>query len=163
MYATKDAKEPGQDLLIGDLTKYLTRWASVQRDERMGNPALSEGLTLLAACLKRHASRPVCALAELQLQERGSRVRRMRKPAIELSADLDSLEWDQVSAILDSDPYLKKQLTELGERRLGIPRGSLSRMKRAEAIASIRAALDHERSLVAIERQARLAGERRTA
>lgn len=163
MDATKDAKNPGQGLFIGDLTKHLAHWASLQRDERTGNPALSEGLTLLAVCLKRHSSRPVSALAELQLEQRSPRVRRTQKPAIELPADLDSLEWDQVSAILDNELYLKKQLTELGERRLGIPLGSLLRMKRADAIASIRAALDHERSLAAIERQARLAGERRTA
>ena len=152
-----------QGLVIGDLMKHLAKWAAVERDERTGNPSLSEGLTLLAGCLRRHKSSPVSDLAEFRLQRCGERTRVPRKPKIELPTGLNSLESDQVCAILDNERYQKAQLVELGERRLGIPRSKLSRLNRADAITSLRAALDHERSLTAIERHARIAGERRTA
>lgn len=160
---TERANDPRQTLLIGDLIKHLTKWAAIERDERTGNPSFSEGLTLLVACLKRHKSRPVNDLAELRLERYREERRVPAKAKIELPSQLDSLDLNQVSAILDSEHYQKRQLVELGERRLGIPRSKLSRLKREDAIASIRAALDNELSLDAIEHQARVVGERRTA
>lgn len=159
----ENTEHRAEGLLIGDLVKHLARLAAVEQNERTGNPSLSNGLTLLVNCLKRHRSRPVSDLAELRLERYdGSRNRQARKPALELPDRLDSLDCDQVIAILENERYQKKQLIELGERRLGIPRSSLSRLKRTDAIASIRAALDNERSLDAIGRHARLAGQRRT-
>ena len=163
MEATKDSAKHMQDLLIGDIVKYLTRLAAVQQDERTGNASVSEGLRLLVECLQPHKSRPVGDLASLHLGQKTLRVRETRKPPIELPDALESLDWDQVNAILENEQYQKKQIIELGESRFGIPRSRMSRLKRADAIASIRAALDHERSLSAIEHRARVAGERRTA
>ena len=163
MNGTKTTKQPQNGLLIGDLVKHLAQWAAVERDERTGNPSLSEGLTLLVDCLKRHRSRPVSELAELQLRRPDAQRRGTRKPMLPLPDRLDSLEWDQVTAILNNEEYRKSQLIDVAERRLGIPRSRLSRLKRADAIESIREALDHERSLAAIGRHARLAGERRSA
>lgn len=151
------------DLLIGDLVKHLSKWAMLEQDERTGNPSLSQGLTLLVECLKRHQARPVSDLAELELHRHVPRTREARKPLRKLPEHVDSLDWDQVIAILDNEDYQKKQLVELGERRLGIPRSRLSRLKREDAIASIRAAIDNERSLVAIGYHARLVGEQRRA
>lgn len=161
MDEAKNAGKPMESLLIGDLAKHLARLAAVERDERTGNLSLSKGLTLLADCLRRQKARPVCDLAELRLEQCGPRVRGARKPLIELPDQLDALKWDQVIAILDNEQYQKKQLIELGKTRLGIPPSRLSRLKRANAIASIRAALDNERALAAIGHHARLTGERR--
>ena len=83
---------------------------------------------------------------------------RCANPGLELPDQLDTLNWDQVVAILDDERYQKKQLIELGEKRLGIPPSRLLRLKRADAISSIRAALDNERTLAAIGRHARLTG-----
>ena len=163
MDVAENAAQHDRELLIGDLANRLARWAAVERDERMGNPSFSVGLTLLVGCLKRHKARPVTDLADLRLEYGdGSPGREPRKPPLELPDQLDSLEWDQVIAILDNEGYQKKQLVELGERRLGIPRSKLSRLRRDDAIASIRAALDNERSLSVIGQQARLAGQRRS-
>lgn len=156
-------RRKGQELLIGDLAKHLNKWAVIEQDERTGNPSLGEGLTLLAACLKRHRSSPVGELAQLQLGRSEHRVSPNRKFEIELPNELDSLGWEEIGAILDNEHFRKIQLVELGFQRLGIPRSKLSRLSRADAITSLRAALDHERSLVAVERHARIAGERRTA
>ena len=163
MNGTKDTKQASEGLLIGDLVKHLAQWAVLERDERTGNPPLSEGLTLLVDCLKRQRARPMSELAELQLRRPDPRRPGIRKPMPPLPDQLDSLEWEQVTAILNNDRYRKSQLIEVAERRLGIPRSRLSRLKRSDAIASIREALDHERSLAAIGRHARLAGERRSA
>ena len=157
----KEAGKPLRGLLIGDLARHLAQLAALERDERTGNPSLSKGLSLLVNCLRRHQSRPVSDLAELRLEQRGPHIREARKPRLELPDQLDTLNWDQVVAILDNEGYHKKQLIELGEKRLGIPPSRLSRLKRADAIASIRAALDNERTLAAIGRHARLTGERR--
>ena len=156
-----DAGKPMPGLLIGDLAKHLARLAAVEKDERTGNLSLSEGLTLLADCLRRQKSRPVTDLVELRLEQCGPRMREARRPLLELPSELDTLEWDAVTAILDNEQYQKKQLIELGERRLGIPPSRLSRLKRADAIASIRAVLDNERALATIGHHARITGERR--
>ena len=159
-----EANEAGKamsGLLIGDLAKHLARLATVEKDERTGNPSLSKSLMLLADCLRRQKSRPVADLVELRLEPFSPRVREARKPQLELPGELDTLESDAVIAILDNEQYQKKQLIELGERRLGIPPSRLSRLKRADVIASIRAVLDNERVLATIGHHARLAGERR--
>ena len=163
MDATEDSAKPVQGLLIGDLARHLALSATVQRDDRTGNPALGDGLSLLAARLRPYKSRPVEDLATLSLERNPARERESQKPPIELPDKLDSLDWDRVKAILEDDLYRKWQIVELGARRFGIPRGSLSRLNRADVIESIRAALDHERSLDAIGHRARIIGERRTA
>ena len=163
MEDTKTTNQSQDRLLIGDLAKHLAQWAAVEQDERTGNPSLSKGLTLLVDCLKRHKSRPVSDLAELRLRRPAAQRRQTRKPSLPLPDQLDSLEWDQVITILNNEEYLKSQLIDVAERRLGMPRSRLSRLNRADAVASIREALDHERSLAAIERHARRAGERRSA
>lgn len=161
MDGANDGENSAQALLIGDLAKHLARLATVEQDERTGNLSLSKGLALLADCLRRQKSRPVTDLVELRLEHCAPRVRAARKPTIELPGELDTLEWDAVVAILDNERYQKKQLIELGERRLGIPPSRLSKLKRADAVASIRAALDNERALATIGYSARLTGERR--
>lgn len=150
-------------LLIGDVMRYIIRWADFQRDERTGNPELSDGLRLLADRLRPHKSRPVSELNGLQLRPRVQHPRKARKPLAELPRDLGALPCDVINEILNDEKYLKSQIVELGACRFGIPRSKLNRLPRLQAIASVRAALDHERSLAAIAEQAKRAGERRSA
>ena len=153
------------DFLIGDLAKFLVRWAKLQDDERTGNQRVSEGLRLLAACLRPHKSKPISELANLRVAGKDETQRRSeaRKPAFELPSNLASVTLESVTEILRNVHVQKKQLIELAGCRFGIPASTLSRLKRAEAIAAIEAAVEHETSLAAIERNARLAGQRRVA
>ena len=163
MDSNRDPTKPMQGLLIGELAGYLSRLAAVQRDERTGNASVSKGLNLLIACLQPHKSRPIEDLATLQFGQKSPHIRKARKPPVELPDKLESLDWDQVNAILKNNQYLKSQIIELGIHRFGIPRSRLARLKRVDAIGAIHAALEHERSLSAIEHRARVAGEQRTA
>ena len=153
------------DILVGDLAKYLVRWANLQGDERTGNQGVSEGLRLLAASLRPHRSRPISDLADLRMTGKDERSRRRgeRKPAFELPSDLETVTLESVTEIVGNANVQKKQLIELAGCRFGIPASRLSRLKREDAIASIEAAVEHESSLAAIERNARLAGKRRVA
>lgn len=150
-------------LLIGDVIWYIALWADLQRDERIGNPEISDGLRLLADGLKPHKSRPVSELNGLQLGPKAQHPRKARKPPAELPQDLGALPCDAINEILNDEKYLKSQIVELGACRFGIPRSKLNRLPRPQAIASVRAAVDHERSLAAIAEQAKRAGERRSA
>lgn len=150
-------------LLIGDVMRYIARWADLQRDERIGNLEISDGLRLLADRLKPHKSRPVSELNGLQLGPKIQHPRKAKKTLAELPEDLGALPCDAVNAILNDEKYLKSQIVELGACRFGIPRSKLNRLPRPQAIASVRAALDHERSLAVIAEQAKRAGERRSA
>ena len=79
-----------------------------------------------------------------------------------LPENLAALECDEVGRVLGDEKYLKSQIVELGASRFSISRSKLTKLPKPDAIASIRAALDHERSLAAISNQAHIAGQRRT-
>lgn len=152
-------------LLVEDIRLHLRNWADFLHDERTGNPILSEELRVLAEALKPHGSLTVKALSVLIANAGGQRSppreKAQRKPHKELPADINALGHDQVALILDDGQYLKRQIVDLGAIRFGIPRGKLNRLPRQSAIDSIRAAMDHERSLAALDRQAQIAGSRR--
>ncbi|MDE0509513.1 MAG: hypothetical protein OXI17_12895 [Gammaproteobacteria bacterium] len=116
----------------------------------------------MTTSLEPHKSRPIEDLAAIRIDSTAPKVRADRKPRIELPASLNSLNWDQVEEILSNNMYLKWQFVELGAERFAISRSKLLRQNRNDVIALIRAALDHERSLDVIERQAHIAGERRS-
>ena len=79
----------------------------------------------------------------------------------ETAAALESLSQEEVAQILD-DPGSPKQLVaELGFRRFGMSRAKLERLSKQAARDSVRAALEHEKSLDAISRQARKSGAAR--
>ena len=153
------------DILVGDLAKFLVRWANVQQDERTGNRGVSDGLRHLAACLRPHKARPISDLADLRLTEKSGTGHRSstRKSTFELPSDLASVALETVTGILGNSDVQKKQLIELAGRRFGIPGSRLSRVSREEAVAAIEAAVEHELSLAAIGRNAQLAGQRRVA
>ena len=150
-------------IVIGDILRFIDNHERLQRDKRIGNSELSSGLRLLANVLRPYKSKPIAKLAELQLEYNNKLPRRAKKLKVELPSDLSALSCEKVSQILSNEKYLKKQLVELGTRRFGIPRSKLNRLPRPRTIETIRAALNHERSLQAISEQAKRAGQQRSA
>ena len=152
-----------KELLVADIVRYLGGLARLHQDRRTGNPGVSVGLHCLTKALKPHRHRTLEELAVLLsgLQPASKREQNSRKPRVELPENLVALDKDEIDRILCDDQYLKKQIIELGNCRFGIPRGKLARLSKPEAVASIRAALDNERSLEVLSRQAKLAGQRR--
>ena len=161
---SSDNGNTSNGLLIGDIARYLFRLADLQRDELTGNPIVSDGLRCLARALKPHQTRTIEDLSVLMsnISSSSSSKRSLKKPQAPLPENLVGLECEEVDRILRDGKYLKSQLIELGTCRFGISRSKLSRLPKSEAIASIRAALDHERSLTAIGNQAQMAGQRRS-
>ena len=151
-------------LLVGDILRYLSRLADLQRDSQTGNPSVSDGLHCLVKALRPHRTRTVEDLPALLSSIGPSRSPKPspKKPQVPLPKNLAALECDEVERVLRNEKYLKSQIVELGASRFSISRSKLTRLPKPDAIASIRAALDHERSLTAISNQAHIAGQRRT-
>ena len=150
-------------LLVADVVRFLSRFASLQRDERVGNPHMSDSLHCLVKGLKPHKERTVEELSRLLagMATEKTLKSKSRKPNADFPKDLALLTCDEVGRILDDQNYLKMQIVELGTCRFGIPRSKLKQLPKPKAIASIRAALDHERSLSVLAHQAKIAGQRR--
>ena len=163
----KDNDDNGQisnGLLVGDMLRYLSRLADMQRDARTGNPSVGDGLRRLVKALQPHRARTVEDLPALLSSIGSSRSLKPRpkKTQVPLPENLAALECDEVERVLGDEKYLKSQIVELGASRFSISRSKLTKLPKPDAIASIRAALDHERSLAAISNQAHIAGQRRT-
>lgn len=86
-----------------------------------------------------------------------------RKPKRTLPAEVESLTYEEVERILADDGYTKRQIAELGFRRLGVPEKFLLHSRKGDAVNSVRAAISNRRILEAISRQARKAGAARSA
>lgn len=151
-------------LLVEDMLRYLSRLADMQQDARTGNPGVGEGLHCLVKALRPHRTRTVEDLPALLSSIEPSRSPKpsLKKPQVPLPENLATLECDEVERMLGDGKYLKSQIVELGAFRFGISRSKLTKLPKPDAIASIHAALDHERSLAAISNQAHIAGQRRT-
>ena len=160
--ADTDATERG--IGVGDLQRYLSGLADLQRDSRTGNAALAAAIRSLVDALKPYRSRPALELPELLAGLVAPRQPKPahRKPAVELPSGLTTLTESAVERVLADNRYLKSQLADLGFQRFGISRSRLCRLSKADAVEAIRAALEHQRSLDAISQQARAAGRRRS-
>ena len=153
-------------LLVADVVRYLIGLAKLHEDEKTGNHELSEGLRSVARAL-----RPYSAYTAVDLTDVISKnvpptaiiptTTNNSKPV--LPRDLEYISQDELERILDDGQYTKKQLAEVGCQRFGISRSKLERLRKSEACDSIRAALDHERSLDAISREALKGGMARSA
>lgn len=154
-------RHPEQLLLIGDLIRYLSRLAALNKGDRTGNPVLSDSLGQMASALRPHAGLSVAEFADLvrSISDRTGRSPRKERKA--LPPNLESLSWSEIEKILDDDEFTKSQIVEVGTARFGIPRSKLMRSSRQDALESIRAALDHEKSLEFISEEARRSGENR--
>ena len=152
-------------LLVKDVARYLSGLAKLHEEDKTGNPELSKGLRQVAQALRPFASYPAAELAEVIGRERnpsafGNKAT-SRKPKVELPRELEAMSQGDVTRILDDDRYTKQQIAELGFRRFGISRSKLESLRKKDAQHSVRAALDHEKSLDVIASQARKAGRAR--
>ena len=154
-------KHPEEFLLIGDLIRYLSRLAALNKEDKTGNPVLSDGLKQMARALRPHADLSVAEFADLvrSISDRSRSSPRKEKAA--LPSNLESLSWSEIEKILDDDEFTKSQIAEVGTARFGISRSKLMGTSRQGALESMRAALDHEKSLEFISEEARRSGENR--
>ena len=153
----------GSQLMVADIVRYLTGVASLQQDKRTGNIELSRALQFLSHCLEPYSDLELCELLVLlgKLTKHPEKaIERSSQYAFTGADDLRVVSQGDIEAILDQDDYTKKQLVELGSQRFGISRAKLNRLRKKDAIESIRAALEHEKSLDVISEEARRAGER---
>ena len=151
-------------LKVRDLVRFLSALAKLYGNDRTGNAEMSEGLRQLARALRAHADRSVHDVVDvLRPQQRVDRRTSMARAETMLPQDLSSISSGEIERILSDGSYRKAQLVELGVRRFGIPHSKLVRLNRSAVQESIRAALDHERSLVVISQEARRTGTNRAS
>ena len=152
-------------LLVRDVSRYLSGLARLNESGKTGNPDLSEGLRHVVDALRPYSTCPVHELTNVLKKSKSINTRRstVRKTKVNLPPDLESLHQEDIEKILNDDRYTKAQLAELGFRRFGISRSSLERLRKAEALMSMRAAVEHEKSLDVISRQARKSGKARAS
>ena len=160
--STPDAQET--QVLVDDIVRYLSGLARLHSEEKTGNPKLSRGLRHLVRALRPYANSPTSELVAILSQKVGrSRPKTTsRKPQAVLPTDLESLGQQEIEEILEDRRYTKQQLAELGFRRFGISRSSLTHIRKEDAVNSVRAALRNERTLDVISEMAQRAGRART-
>ena len=152
---------PEERLSIDDLIRYLSRLADLNKEDRTGNPEWSDGLRQMARALRPHAALSIVEFADLVRGFSARPVTPPRKKKVALPPNLDSLSQPDIEKVLDDDRFTKSQIIEVGTRRFGIPKSKLARSCRQDAVESVRAALDHEKSLELISAEARRGGESR--
>lgn len=159
---------PEGQLLVSDIAKYLTGLAKLQDNAQTGNPALSAGLRAIAQALRPFAHCPAADLPEAIKQKNAPAIGSKIVAAViraeippETTAALESLSQEEVVQILDDPGSAKPLVAELGFRRFGISRAKLERLSKQAARDAVHAALEHEKSLDTISREARKSGEAR--
>ena len=163
-YGKGISSEEESSLTIRDLIQYLSRLANLHSNERTGNQELSNGLRKLARALRPYANQPVLDLNKILAEGRLSSSQTfLVKTKVSLPPNLESISCKDAEEILDDNSFSKSQLVDLGASRFSISRSKLVRLSRHEVLESIRAALDHERSLEVISQEARRIGARRTS
>ena len=163
---SQSARNPGaghreERFSIDDLIQYLSRLVALNSEDRTGNPEWGDGLRQMARALRPHADLSIAEFADLV---RGISARSgisPRKERVELPPDLESLSQPDIEKILGDDRFTKSQIIEVGAKRFGISKSKLARSCKQDAVESVRAALDHQRSLDLISEEARRSGENR--
>ena len=155
-YEEIDLESKDNYLSVGDLIQYLSRLEKLYKDDKTGNPKLSEGLRELVKALRPYMRLSIVDLTGALGEEKRSlrdnfSSQKAREP---LPPDLETIPCDGIESIIGRK-YSKVQLVELGARRFRISRSKLMRLDREGVLASIRSALDHEMSLDVISREAR--------
>ena len=146
------------EFTVADIIKYLRRLARFHEDDQTGNVELSRALRQLSGALRTYDNRK---LSELSLALRvanspGEATRTSPAGAVEkLPKNVESIGHQELEIFLANERHTKKQLVEVGFRRFGISRSQLDRLPKSEAKDSVRAALEHEKSLEAISSAAR--------
>ena len=166
----KLSEEPKPDphesqILVRDVSRYLSGLARLNESGMADNPVLSESLRYVVNALRPYSNCPVHELASTLKKARSASYRRssVHKTKASLPTDLESLRQEDIERILNDQGYTKVQLAELGFQRLGISRSSLQRLRKEDVLESIRAAMEHEKSLAVISQQARKSGQTRAS
>ena len=123
---------------------------------------MSSALRLLSDGLEPYSDFELWELLDLleqSIENSKSITRQAKQSELSVEDNLRSVPQEDIQKILDQDDYTKKQLVDLGAQRFGISRAKLIRLRKKDAAESIRAALEHERSLDVISEEARRAGE----
>ena len=156
--STPDASE-GQ-VLVDDIVRYLSGLARLHSEEKTGNSQLSRGLRHLVRALRPYSDSPVSELSvALARKVDPTNVKATpRRRHATLPAELESLGQSEIERILEDESFTKQQVAELGSRRFGISRSKLERLRKVDALKSVRAALEHELSLDVISEEARKGG-----
>ena len=147
-------------VLVDDIARYLSGLARLHSEEKTGNPTLSRGLRHLVRALRPYSDSPISELSvALARKVDPSNVKAApRRRHVTLPAELESLGQSEIERILEDERYTKQQVAELGSRRFGISRSKLERLRKVDALQSVRAALEHELSLDVISEEARKGG-----
>ena len=144
-------------LLVGDLAEFLVDLAKIYDQNKTGNTELSRALRYVALALRPHRHWRAVDLAEV-IKPDGPSLPEMRPypkhPKFTLPIDLERISQPDLEKILDDDAYTKEQIIEVGVQRYGISRSKLQRLRKDDARESVRAAMDHEKSLDVISDEA---------
>ena len=162
-YSARSCDAGTNSLSVGDLQRFLLAIARVCDNPMTGNLPISRGLRILAKALKPHSARSIEDLPTSldRAATKSTTTRRSPKQRLSLPDNLQGITYEQVESILRDDRYLKLQLIKLGSIRFHIPRAKLSALSREKAMHAIFAAMDSEKSLEAISREARRSGDKR--
>ena len=152
-------------ILVRDITRYLSGLARLSESGKIGNPEFSEALRNVVDALRLYNSCPVPELASMLREAKFAKRHRisLRKPKATLPANLESLRRGEIEDVLSNDSYTKDQVAELGFRRFGISRAKLKGLRKEDALNSVRVALENEKSLDVISEMARKAGKARAS
>ena len=153
-------------LLVVDIVQYLLSLAKLSEKDKTGNRELSEGLRSVAHALRPYGDCLVLELADAMKKKAPSRVGRKTtstKAKSQLPPALESISQEDIERILNDESYTKRQIAELGVQRFGISQSKLERLRKKDSLESVRAALEHERSLDVIAMEARRGGKARSA
>ena len=155
----------GNQLLVKDILTYFSGLAKLNGEEKTGNLELSQALRNLTKSLRPFSNHPVSELAAIlngKVPANGFG-KHPNNVKVTLPLELEDVSQDAVGKILADGKYTKMQVAELGFRRFGISRAKLGHLSKKDALESVRAALEHEKSLDAISEEARKSGMARSS
>lgn len=164
MPAKIDPENKDSQLYVIDMVQYLSDLAKLHRKGKTGNLKLSDALQSLADALRPYSG---CSISELSDAFKSERIYNPRtawsenKPELQLPSELENASQEDVEKILADDNYTKQQVIELGVRRFGISKSKLSRLRKKDVQESVRASLEHEKTLAVISEEARKGGRAR--
>ena len=160
-----DPNAQANNLLVHDIVRHLSLLANLYSEAKTGNSELSDGLRQLANALRPYSNRPVPDLVDIIRKANLRRFRETSPKKIKaiLPSNLESLPPQEVEKILDDENYTKKQIINLGVQRFGISSTKLTKLAKKSGVESIRAALNHEKSLEVISKEAQRGGKMRSS
>lgn len=152
-----DPRQGHQQLTAADVGRYLKRLSTIHKDTQTGNRALSDALQEISAFLISSNAKTVenALIWPKQQVEMGF--------SAEPKFNVQDISLEEVSRFLDREAVTRADLANLGVKRFGIPESKINKMSKESAIKTIRAALEHEKSIEILSDEARKGGQARTS